>query len=174
MTDFTHLNAAGEAVMVDVSAKADTLREAVAEGCVTMQPETLTAILQGQHHKGDVFGVARIAGIQAAKMTSQLIPLCHPLMLSRVQVDLEPQPDTGASRVRIQAICRLRGKTGVEMEALTAVSVAALTLIDMCKAKDKHMCIEGVRLLEKFGGKSGHWMNQRASVETAQQADGDS
>jgi cyclic pyranopterin monophosphate synthase len=178
MTYFTHLNAAGEAVMVDVSTKTDTLREAIAEGYVTMQPETLEAIQRGQHHKGDVFGVSRIAGIQAAKMTSQLIPLCHPLMLSHVQIDLESQSevgtDTRTSRVRIQATCRLRGKTGVEMEALTAVSVAALTLIDMCKAMDKYMGVEGVRLLEKFGGKSGHWMNPLTGVKAEQQADGDS
>lgn len=141
--------------MVDVSGKEATVREARAEGFVTMTADTLAAIIEGNHHKGDVFGVARIAGIQAAKQTSQLIPLCHPLMLSKVGVEFEV--DKAQSRVRISSLCRLTGQTGVEMEALTAVSVAALTLFDMCKAKDPSMTLEGIRVLEKSGGKTGHW-----------------
>jgi cyclic pyranopterin phosphate synthase len=118
-----------------------------------MPPETLSMIMEGNHHKGDVFAVARIAGIQAAKQTSQLIPLCHPLMLTKVAVEFDPQPDQ--NRVRIETMCKLAGQTGVEMEALTAASVTALTLFDMCKAVDKAMVISGVRVLEKQGGKSG-------------------
>ncbi|NNT95410.1 cyclic pyranopterin monophosphate synthase MoaC [Stutzerimonas nitrititolerans] len=151
----THLDSQGRANMVDVTAKAVTAREAVAEALVRMLPETLQMIQQGGHPKGDVFAVARIAGIQAAKKTHELIPLCHPLLLTSIKVELEPE---GEERVRIQARCKLAGQTGVEMEALTAVSVAALTLYDMCKAVDKGMVIEGVRLLEKLGGKSGHWL----------------
>ncbi|WP_075180766.1 cyclic pyranopterin monophosphate synthase MoaC [Pantoea sp. 1.19] len=153
MSQLTHLSARGDAHMVDVAAKAETVREARAEAFVTMQPETLQMILDGHHHKGDVFATARIAGIQAAKRTWDLIPLCHPLMLSSVEVILEAQPE--AHRVRIETCCRLTGKTGVEMEALTAASVAALTLYDMCKAVQKDMVIEQVRLLSKRGGKSG-------------------
>ncbi|EAT11118.1 cyclic pyranopterin monophosphate synthase MoaC [Bermanella marisrubri] len=152
---FTHLNQNGEANMVDVSEKSTTTRIARAEAYIEMQPQTLQLILDGKHHKGDVFSVARIAGIQAAKQTSQLIPLCHPLMLSKVQVDFEVQADN--NRVRIESLCKLAGQTGVEMEALTAASVAALTLFDMCKAVDKAMTISGVRVLEKHGGKSGHY-----------------
>ena len=155
MTEFSHVNARGEASMVDVSGKEPTVREARAEGYVTMQPATLQAIVEGNHHKGDVFGVARIAGIQAAKQTSQLIPLCHPLMLSKVAVDFDVDPDN--SRIRVHSLCRLTGQTGVEMEALTAVSVATLTLFDMCKAVDPGMIIEGIKVLEKSGGKTGHW-----------------
>ena len=155
MSDFTHIDAAGDANMVDVSPKDDTVRIARAEAVVAMKPETLRMIMEGQHHKGDVFAVARIAGIQAAKKTSDLIPLCHPLMLTSVKVELEAEP--GHSRVRITSHCKLTGKTGVEMEALTAASVAALTLYDMCKAVDKGMVIQSVRLLEKQGGKSGDW-----------------
>ena len=142
--------------MVDVSAKADTVREARAEAYVRMAPETLQMILSGQHHKGDVFATARIAGIQAAKRTWELIPLCHPLLLSKVEVSLTALPDT--HQVRIESLCKLSGKTGVEMEALTAASVAALTIYDMCKAVQKDMVIETVRLLEKSGGKSGHFI----------------
>lgn len=142
--------------MVDVSAKADTVREARAEAYVRMAPETLQMILSGQHHKGDVFATARIAGIQAAKRTWELIPLCHPLLLSKVEVSLTALPDT--PQVRIESLCKLSGKTGVEMEALTAASVAALTIYDMCKAVQKDMVIETVRLLEKRGGKSGHFI----------------
>ena len=155
MTEFSHVNARGEASMVDVSGKEPTVREARAEGYITMQPATLQAIVEGNHHKGDVFGVARIAGIQAAKQTSQLIPLCHPLMLSKVAVDFEI--DSSNSRIRVLSLCRLTGQTGVEMEALTAVSVATLTLFDMCKAVDPEMIIEGIKILEKSGGKTGHW-----------------
>ncbi|WP_416261913.1 cyclic pyranopterin monophosphate synthase MoaC [Gibbsiella quercinecans] len=153
MNPLTHINAAGEAHMVDVSAKADTVREARAEAFVAMHAETLAMIVEGRHHKGDVFATARIAGIQAAKRTWELIPLCHPLMLSKVEVKLEAQP--AHSRVRIETCCRLSGKTGVEMEALTAASVAALTIYDMCKAVQKDMVIGPVRLLAKSGGKSG-------------------
>lgn len=139
--------------MVDVSAKQDSVREARAEVYVVMRPETLQMIIDGSHHKGDVFATARIAGIQAAKRTWELIPLCHPLMLSNVDVSLQAQPDS--HRVRIETLCRLSGKTGVEMEALTAASVAALTIYDMCKAVQKDISIEGCRLLSKSGGKSG-------------------
>ena len=142
--------------MVDVSAKADTVREARAEAYIRMAPQTLQMILSGQHHKGDVFATARIAGIQAAKRTWELIPLCHPLLLSKVEVSLTALPDT--HQVRIESLCKLSGKTGVEMEALTAASVAALTIYDMCKAVQKDMVIETVRLLEKRGGKSGHFI----------------
>lgn len=139
--------------MVDVSAKQETVREARAEVYVVMRPDTLQMIIDGSHHKGDVFATARIAGIQAAKRTWELIPLCHPLMLSRVDVTLQAEPEH--HRVRIETLCRLKGKTGVEMEALTAASVAALTIYDMCKAVQKDICIEGCRLLSKSGGKSG-------------------
>lgn len=142
--------------MVDVSAKADTVREARAEAYIRMAPETLQMILSGQHHKGDVFATARISGIQAAKRTWELIPLCHPLLLSKVEVSLTALPET--HQVRIESLCKLSGKTGVEMEALTAASVAALTIYDMCKAVQKDMVIETVRLLEKSGGKSGHFI----------------
>lgn len=153
MSQLTHINAAGEAHMVDVSAKAETVREARAEVLVLMQPETLQMIIEGSHHKGDVFATARIAGIQAAKRTWELIPLCHPLMLSKVEVNLEAEPSH--SRVRITSLCRLSGKTGVEMEALTAASVAALTIYDMCKAVQKDIVIDQLRLISKSGGKSG-------------------
>lgn len=152
---FTHLNQDGEANMVDVTEKAATKRIATAEAYISMQPETLSMIVDGKHDKGDVFAVARIAGIQAAKQTGLLIPLCHPLMLSKVQVSFEIQAD--ANRVRVETLCKLTGQTGVEMEALTAASVAALTLFDMCKAVDKTMVISGIRVLEKQGGKSGHF-----------------
>lgn len=155
MSQLTHINAAGEAHMVDVSAKAETVREARAEAFVEMSAETLSMITEGKHHKGDVFATARIAGIQAAKRTWELIPLCHPLLLTKVEVHLEAL--TGSNRVRIESVCRLTGKTGVEMEALTAASVAALTIYDMCKAVQKDMVIGPVRLLEKTGGKSGHF-----------------
>ena len=151
----THLDSQGRANMVDVSDKALTVREAVAEALVRMRPETLQMITQGEHPKGDVFAVARIAGIQAAKKTSDLIPLCHPLMLTSVKVELKPE---GTDAVRITARCKLTGQTGVEMEALTAASVAALTIYDMCKAVDRGMVIEAVRLLQKVGGKSGHFL----------------
>ncbi|MCT8579951.1 cyclic pyranopterin monophosphate synthase MoaC [Glaesserella parasuis] len=156
MNTFTHINQNGEANMVDVSAKQDTVREARAEAFVTMNPETLQTIISGNHHKGDVFATARIAGIQAAKRTWELIPLCHPLLLSKVEVQLEALPEK--SQVRIESLCKLSGKTGVEMEALTAASAAALTIYDMCKAVQKDMVIEQVRLLSKSGGKSGDFV----------------
>ena len=155
MSSFTHVNESGEARMVDIGDKPVTAREAVAEACVRMLPATLALIIEGRHHKGDVFAVARIAGIQGAKRCGDLIPLCHPLGLDAVEVHLEALP--AESVVRVRARCRLQGRTGVEMEALTAVSVAALTVYDMCKAVDRGMVIEGVRLLEKRGGRSGHW-----------------
>ena len=150
----THLDSQGRANMVDVTEKAVTSREATAEALVRMLPETLQMIVSGGHPKGDVFAVARIAGIQAAKKTSDLIPLCHPLMLTGVKVELSVE---GVDAVRITARCKLAGQTGVEMEALTAASIAALTIYDMCKAVDRGMVIESVRLLEKLGGKSGHY-----------------
>lgn len=152
----THFDADGQAIMVDVGDKAITRRRAVARGAVTMQPATLQRILDRAVEKGDVFAVARLAGIMAAKQTPQLIPLCHPLMLGSVSVDFSPAP--GAGRVEIEAVVSVTGQTGVEMEALTAVSVAALTVIDMCKALDKTMTIDSVRLVEKDGGKSGRFV----------------
>jgi cyclic pyranopterin phosphate synthase len=150
----THLDSQGHAHMVDVTDKANSAREAEAEAWVRMLPETLRLIQQGGHPKGDVFAVARIAGIMAAKKTHELIPLCHPLLLTGIKVELAAE---GENRVRITARCKLAGQTGVEMEALTAASVAALTLYDMCKAVDRGMLIEQIRLLEKQGGKSGHY-----------------
>ncbi|MCO7518170.1 MULTISPECIES: cyclic pyranopterin monophosphate synthase MoaC [unclassified Pseudomonas] len=148
----THLDNRGHAHMVDVSDKADTRREAVAEAWVRMKPETLALINAGGHPKGDVFAVSRIAGIMAAKRTHELIPLCHPLLLAAVTVELKAvAPDS----VRIIATCTLKGATGVEMEALTAASVAALTLYDMCKAVDRSLQIDWLRLLRKSGGRSG-------------------
>ncbi len=155
MSKLTHIDDAGQAQMVDVGAKSVTERVAIAEAIVGMQPETLKLIIEGGHKKGDVFAVARIAGIQAAKKCADLIPLCHPLMLSSVNVDLNA--DAAASQVRITATCKLAGQTGVEMEALTTASVAALTIYDMCKSVDRGMVIHSVRLLEKSGGKSGHY-----------------
>lgn len=153
----THLDSQGRATMVDVTEKAVTQREAIAEARVRMLPQTLQMIVEGEHPKGDVFAVARIAGIQAAKKTSDLIPLCHPLMLTSVKVELIAED---SDSVRIVARCKLAGQTGVEMEALTAASVAALTIYDMCKAVDKGMVIEQVRLLQKTGGKSGDYQVQ--------------
>lgn len=156
MSELTHLNSEGHAHMVDVSEKEITTRVARAEGFVEMLPATLALIIQGKHNKGDVLAVARIAGIQAAKKCSDLIPLCHPLMLSKVSVELTPEVDL--NRVRIETMCKLNGRTGVEMEALCAASTAALTLYDMCKAVDRGMTITGIRVMEKKGGKSGHWL----------------
>ncbi len=154
MTNFTHFDAAGRAAMVDVSDKEATVRVAIARGRIVMAPETLARIIEGQVGKGDVLGVARLAGIMAAKRTAELIPLCHPLMLSKVSVELTPAaPDA----VEIEAMVKLTGQTGVEMEALTAVTVAALTVYDMCKAADRGMRIEAVRLVHKSGGKSGEF-----------------
>lgn len=151
----THLDAAGAAHMVDVADKAVTDRVAVAEGQVTMQAETLDLILSGNAKKGDVIGTARLAGIMAAKRTHELIPLCHALLLSKVAVEIEPAP--ALPGLIIRATVRTAGQTGVEMEALTAVAVAGLTIYDMAKAVDRGMRIENVRLLEKAGGRSGHW-----------------
>jgi len=151
----THLSDAGEARMVDVSDKAATDRIAVAAGCVVMERETLALCMSGNAKKGDVLGAARIAGIMAAKKTSELIPLCHPIALTKVTVDLEA--DEALPGVRVTATAKTTGQTGVEMEALTAVSVACLTIYDMLKAADRGMRIDGVTLMEKRGGKSGDW-----------------
>lgn len=153
----THFDAAGRAAMVDVSAKDETSRTATARGRIVMAPATLALIREGRAGKGDVLGVARIAGIMAAKKTSELIPLCHPLTISKVTVDLEP---VGEDAVAIEATVTLSGKTGVEMEALTAVTVAALTVYDMVKAVDRSMRIEDVRLVHKAGGKSGEFRGE--------------
>jgi cyclic pyranopterin phosphate synthase len=153
----THFDAAGRAAMVDVSAKAETARSATARGRIVMQPATLALIREGRAGKGDVLGVARIAGIMAAKRTAELIPLCHPLMISKVAVELEPE---GEDAVAIEATVSLTGRTGVEMEALTAVTVAALTVYDMVKAVDRSMRIEDVRLVHKAGGKSGEFRGE--------------
>lgn len=162
MTDtapgLSHVDARGHARMVDVGAKADTERTATARGRVRLQPATLALIAQGQVAKGDVLAVARIAGIMAAKRVGELIPLCHPLPITAVEVEIEL--DHAASTVEIEATARLVGKTGVEMEALTAVSVAALTLYDMCKAVDRGMTIDAVRLVHKRGGKSGEYRRE--------------
>jgi cyclic pyranopterin phosphate synthase len=149
----THLDSSGDANMVDVGAKAETARVAVAEGTVAMRPETLRTILAGDAKKGDVIGTARIAGIMAAKRTHELIPLCHPLLLTKVSVDIKP--DEALPGLRITATAHVTGKTGVEMEALTAASVACLTIYDMAKAIDRGMVLGGIRLVEKSGGKSG-------------------
>ncbi len=151
----SHITPGGEAHMVDVSEKSVTVRVAVAEGRVVMKPETLQLALSGDAKKGDVLGTARIAGIMAAKRTHDLIPLCHPLAISKVTVDLRPDPHLPGIRVR--AAVKVGGQTGVEMEALTAVSIACLTVYDMLKAVDRFMTIEGIGLLEKTGGKSGDW-----------------
>jgi cyclic pyranopterin phosphate synthase len=149
----THIGAAGEAHMVDVGRKAETDRTAIAEGAVTMLQATLDMILAGNAKKGDVLGTARIAGIMAAKRTHELIPLCHPLLLTKIAVEIEP--DRSLPGLRVRALARVTGKTGVEMEALTAASVACLTIYDMAKAIDRAMVISGIRLIEKSGGKSG-------------------
>jgi cyclic pyranopterin phosphate synthase len=158
----THLGRGGEARMVDVSAKAATERVAVAEGRVAMSQKTLDLVLKGDAKKGDVLGAARIAGIMAAKRTHELIPLCHPLALSQVKVDIEP--DRALPGLLVRATAKLTGQTGVEMEALTAVAVACLTIYDMVKAVERGMRIEGVRLIEKRGGKSGHYRAPKATA----------
>jgi cyclic pyranopterin monophosphate synthase len=159
MTSFTHFDSAGQAHMVNVGEKTDTHRVAIARGKILMQPETLRQIRQGDAKKGDVVGIARIAAIQAAKKTSDLIPLCHPLMLSRVAVDFELQDMAQGNRSAIEctATVEVTGKTGVEMEALTAVQVGLLTIYDMCKAVDRGMTMTDIELLEKHGGKSGSY-----------------
>ena len=155
MSPLTHLDAAGNAHMVDVSEKDVTSRSATARATVEMQPETLALILEGKAKKGDVIATARIAGIMAAKKTHELIPLCHPLMITKVTVEFTP--DVVASTIEVAATVKVEGKTGVEMEALTACSLACLTLYDMCKAVDRGMRITNLRLVEKTGGKSGHF-----------------
>lgn len=156
MTELSHLDAKGAATMVDVSAKTDTVRTAVAQGRIVMRAETLALIVDGKVPKGDVIATARIAGIMAAKRTHELIPLCHPLPVTKVAVEIEPDP--ALPGFVVTATVRCTGKTGVEMEALTAASVACLTIYDMAKAAEKGMRIEAIRLLEKEGGKSGHWV----------------
>ena len=156
MSKLTHINSNGEAQMVDVSDKESTMREAKAGARVVKQSNTLELIVSGSHKKGDVLSVAKIAGIQAAKKCSELIPLCHPLMLTKGNVELTPNNDKNC--IEITATAKLNGRTGVEMEALTAASIAALTVYDMCKAVDRFMVIDNVQLLEKKGGKSGHWI----------------
>ena len=161
MGKLTHLDSKGNAKMVDVTEKQSTHRAATASGRVRMDSETLSLIADGGHKKGDVIAIARIAGIQAAKNCSQLIPLCHPLMLTSVKLGLEL--DIECSSVLISATCKVKGQTGVEMEALTAVSVAALTIYDMCKAVDKNMVIEAICLDEKLGGNSGHYQRPESA-----------
>jgi cyclic pyranopterin phosphate synthase len=153
MSGLTHLGSNGEANMVDVGSKAETERTALAEGLVLMQPETLTLIMEGNAKKGDVIATARIAGIMAAKKTHDLIPLCHPLLLTKVSIEIEADP--ALPGLRVNGLARVTGKTGVEMEALTAVTIACLTIYDMAKAVDRSMTITSVRLVEKSGGKSG-------------------
>jgi cyclic pyranopterin monophosphate synthase len=158
----THFNQSGEAQMVDVGGKAVTQRMAVTEGYIEMLPETLKLIMEGGHKKGDVLGIARISGIMASKKTAELIPLCHPLPLTHVEIKLTPQVESNC--VYCQTIVKTNGQTGVEMEALCATQIALLTIYDMCKAVDRGMTIQSVRLLEKEGGKSGHWQLQNKGM----------
>ncbi len=158
MTELTHFNAAGEAHMVDVGTKEVSHRVAVAEGYIHMRPDTLRRIVAGDHKKGDVLGVARIAGIMGAKKTAELIPLCHPLALTKIELELTPSLAENA--VHCQVRVETRGRTGVEMEALTGVQIALLTIYDMCKAIDRGMTMDQVRLVEKTGGKSGTWRRE--------------
>jgi len=158
MSKLTHFNKAGEAHMVDVGDKANTQRVAVAEGVIRMEAETLSLIVDGSSGKGDVLGVARVSGIMAAKKTSELVPLCHPLAISKVAVDFEIQNEHNA--VACRATVHTNGQTGVEMEALTAVQIALLTVYDMCKAVDRGMTITDVKLMKKSGGKSGAWQRE--------------
>ena len=155
MSKLTHFNQAGEAHMVDIADKASTSRRAIAAGRIVMQVQTLELIRQGKHKKGDVLGVARIAGIMATKRTADLVPMCHPLALTHVSIEFET--DVEQSAIECTVTAETRGQTGVEMEALTGVQVTLLTIYDMCKAVDRGMVISEVRLLEKSGGKSGHW-----------------
>lgn len=155
MSKLTHFNSSGEAHMVDVGSKSVTHRRAVAEGFITMQPETLKIIMGGHSKKGDVLGIARIAGIMAAKKTSDLVPLCHPLALTHIDISLNPEVES--NRIHCLVTVETDGKTGVEMEALTATQICLLTIYDMCKAVDRAMIMEGIGLVEKSGGKSGHW-----------------
>lgn len=156
MTYTPHFNEAGEAHIVDISEKSITQRIAVTEGYIEMQPETLKLIVDMGHKKGDVLAIARIAGIMACKKTAELIPLCHPIFITHVEIDLTPELDN--NRVRCQTTVKTTGQTGVEMEALTATQIALLTIYDMCKGIDRGMVMQSVRLLEKEGGKSGHWL----------------
>jgi cyclic pyranopterin phosphate synthase len=156
--DLTHLDEKGQARMVDVSEKEVTQREALAQAIVTMMPNTLTMITEGKHKKGDVLATARIAGIQAAKKTWDLIPMCHPLMIAGVKVDIQP---INTTELRIEVRCKVADRTGIEMEALTAASIAALTIYDMCKAVDKGMSIGEIKLLQKTGGKNGDWTAEK-------------
>ena len=159
MSKLTHFNQAGEVHMVDVGAKAVTQRTAITEGHIEMQPETMRLIVEGGHNKGDVLAIARIAGIMASKKTADLIPLCHPLPLTHVEITLTTETDK--NRVYCRTTVKTNGRTGVEMEALNATQVALLTIYDMCKAVDRGMSIQSVQLLEKSGGKSGHWQRHR-------------
>jgi cyclic pyranopterin phosphate synthase len=162
MTLLSHFNQLGEAHMVDVGEKAVTQRTAVAEGYIEMQMETLQLIVNGGHKKGDVLGIARVAGIMASKRTADLIPLCHPLPLTHVEINLSAEMDK--SRIRCQTTAKTIGQTGVEMEAMNATQIALLTIYDMCKAVDRGMVIQSVQLLEKAGGKSGHWQRAHQQV----------
>jgi cyclic pyranopterin phosphate synthase len=164
MSTLTHFNAQGEVHMVDIGNKDISQRLAIAEGVIQMQPATLQKILAGDHKKGDVLGIARIAGIMAAKKTADLIPLCHPLSLNKVEIDLSP--DKKITGIYCQVQVAVSGKTGVEMEALTAVQISLLTIYDMCKAIDKGMTMTGIRLLKKSGGKSGDWDIDTQAVTT--------
>jgi cyclic pyranopterin phosphate synthase len=155
MTQSTHFNQAGEAHMIDVGEKAITQRTAIAEGYIAMQPATLQLIINGEHQKGDVLAIARIAGIMASKKTAELIPLCHPLALTHVEINLTTEVNN--NRVHCQTTVKTTGQTGVEMEALTATACALLTIYDMCKGVDRGMVIQAIQLVEKTGGKSGHW-----------------
>ncbi|MCP3666429.1 MAG: cyclic pyranopterin monophosphate synthase MoaC [Gammaproteobacteria bacterium] len=161
MSDLTHFNQSGDAHMVDVGTKENTHRIAVTEGVIRMQPETLAMITSGGHKKGDVLGIARVAGIMASKKTADLVPLCHPLSLTHVNIDLDP--DTKQNLIFCRTTVETRGQTGVEMEALCATQVALLTIYDMCKAVDRWMVIDQVRLMEKEGGKSGHWKRDESN-----------
>jgi len=171
MNKLTHLNESGEAHMVDVGAKDVTSREAVAEGLIRMQAETLRLIVEGGHKKGDVFAVARVAGIMAAKKTAELIPLCHAIPLTTV--DIELTADEKRSAVYCRSTARTQARTGVEMEALTAVEIALLTIYDMCKAVDRGMVITGIRLVSKTGGKSGSWVRGEGWDERHEEPDGE-
>lgn len=157
MTYTPHFNQAGEAHIVDISEKPSTQRSAITEGYISMLPDTLRLIIDRGHKKGDVLAIARIAGIMACKKTAELIPLCHPIPITHVEIDLTPE--TEHSRIRCQTTIKTIGQTGVEMEALTATQIALLTIYDMCKGIDRGMVIQSVRLLEKQGGKSGHWLS---------------
>ena len=159
MSKLTHVDHSGQANMVDVTDKSVTVRAAVAEGYISMSAETIEQVINASNSKGDVIATARIAGIMAAKKCADIIPLCHPLALTKVDVEFDIQPEF--KQIRVQALCKLTGRTGVEMEALTAVSAATLTLFDMCKAADPEMCIHSIRVLEKMGGKSGLWQNSK-------------